>query len=286
MYSRSFSSLAKILFVTSFLYSGLVTAQVLSNPVDNISNQANATPEATEFSALEVNGLKISVLDLKTALENNIRENGGKDSNERRAAVQNDLLIQALLAQRAKAKGLDKAPAHQSQMRLGEYKSLSQAYFDAFSLAFVPDEKALLQEYDRVTKSIGTTEYDWAQIVVGSKAEADQVLLDLKSGQPFASIARAKTIDMPRRSKSGSMGWTNPAQLQPDVASALTGLKPGQYSQFAINIDSAWHMVQLKSTRPYTAPPFDSVKTNLTLRQLELAFEKHLSEIKSQAKIK
>ena len=66
-------------------------------------------------------------------------------------------------------------------------------------------------------------------IVVGTSDEAGRVLQRVKSGEAFAAVARAVSIDPSARS-GGFLGAIDPSTLRVDVQRALQGLPIGQFS--------------------------------------------------------
>jgi tetratricopeptide (TPR) repeat protein len=64
-------------------------------------------------------------------------------------------------------------------------------------------------------------------IVVGSEAEAQQILQRLKQGEDFGLLAKTKSID-PKAEDYGYLGKVDIATLRPELREALKGLAPGQ----------------------------------------------------------
>ncbi|MBV8674640.1 MAG: VCBS repeat-containing protein, partial [Acidobacteriaceae bacterium] len=66
-------------------------------------------------------------------------------------------------------------------------------------------------------------------LVTATEPQAEDALRQLKAGADFRVLAREKSTD-PTSNDGGSMGELDPAQLRPELADALKGLRPGQYS--------------------------------------------------------
>ncbi len=87
-------------------------------------------------------------------------------------------------------------------------------------------------------------------IVVGSAAEAQQILDQLKSGADFATLAKEKSTD-PTSVDGGHMGKVDPANLRSELRDALKGIAPGQVTG-AVKLPSGYSILRV-------LPPNNSV---------------------------
>ncbi|HLQ52244.1 MAG TPA: peptidylprolyl isomerase, partial [Terriglobales bacterium] len=80
-------------------------------------------------------------------------------------------------------------------------------------------------------------------IVVGSPAEAQQILERLKRGGDFAALAKEKSID-PTADDGGNMGKLDPSTLRLELREALQGVAPGQTTK-AVKIPSGYAILKV-----------------------------------------
>lgn len=66
-------------------------------------------------------------------------------------------------------------------------------------------------------------------LVLGSRDAAARALAELRRGADFAALARSESLD-PTASQGGYLGLLDPNDLRPELASALRGLAPGEFS--------------------------------------------------------
>jgi hypothetical protein len=69
-----------------------------------------------------------------------------------------------------------------------------------------------------------------SHILVGSEAEANQVLQELKAGASFESLARKYSKDESSAASGGDLGEFQRGDLMPEFERAVFGLKPGGVS--------------------------------------------------------
>ena len=81
-------------------------------------------------------------------------------------------------------------------------------------------------------------------IVVGTEAEAQQILQRLNNGEDFAKVAKEKSTD-PTAENGGDMGKVDLANLGSELRLALGALKPGQITS-AIKIPSGYAILKFE----------------------------------------
>ncbi|HEY5411443.1 MAG TPA: peptidylprolyl isomerase, partial [Caulobacteraceae bacterium] len=73
---------------------------------------------------------------------------------------------------------------------------------------------------------------------------AQQLITQIQQGAAFAPVARQFSA-APTAASGGDMGWVSSAELQPELASALTQMRPGQISQ-PIQVNDGVYVLQLR----------------------------------------
>ncbi len=93
-----------------------------------------------------------------------------------------------------------------------------------------------------VRSGVGQINVPVRMIVVHSPEEAARIQEQLKSGADFAVLAREKSIDA-TAVDGGFMGNVDPANLRPELRTALEGLQPGGVSQ-TVKIPSGYAILE------------------------------------------
>ena len=73
---------------------------------------------------------------------------------------------------------------------------------------------------------------------------AQQLILQIQQGAPFAAVARQFSA-APTAASGGDMGWVNAAELQPELLTAAQEMRPGQVSQ-PIQVNDGVYILQLR----------------------------------------
>ena len=73
---------------------------------------------------------------------------------------------------------------------------------------------------------------------------AQQLIAQIQQGSPFAPVAR-QFSSAPTAANGGDMGWISGAELQPELASVLAQMRPGQVSQ-PIQVNDGVYILQLR----------------------------------------
>jgi peptidyl-prolyl cis-trans isomerase SurA len=93
------------------------------------------------------------------------------------------------------------------------------------------------------------------------RAQAEQVLAELKAGKDFGELARAHSEDATSAANGGRMGWFATGELNPQMEDALSTLKPGTGAESIsglIRTPLGFHIVRLdnaRTTKPINTGP-------------------------------
>ncbi|WP_304457824.1 peptidyl-prolyl cis-trans isomerase [Alicyclobacillus sendaiensis] len=104
-----------------------------------------------------------------------------------------------------------------------------------------------------------------AVIAVKTKADAEKALAEIRSGTPFASVAKSMSTDTATRAKGGLLGTFSLAELkaeQPSIASAAFALKAGAVSE-PIKVQGGYELVQCQAITPQHVQPLSAVRSQI-----------------------
>jgi peptidyl-prolyl cis-trans isomerase C len=200
-------------------------------------------------------------------------------------AVRNQLIGRELFAQQARKLGLDRDPAVQARIRLGNEENLARAYQQDYITRNPPTEEQLRKEYDSTKQRSGDKEFHLRQVVLATEDEAKGVIARLRSGESLQSLA-TQSRDESSRNRGGDLGWISPGNLLPQFAEAVQKLNKGQYTAQPVKSAAGWHVLLLEEQRPFTMPPYDA-RMQAQIRQAlsRQALAAHLAELTKAAKI-
>lgn len=109
-----------------------------------------------------------------------------------------------------------------------------------------------------------------------ARAQADDVLRQLKKGAPFADLAKKYSQDPGSAPNGGDLGFFSRGQMVPAFDQAAFALKPGQTSG-VIETPFGFHIIRVSETKPGRDLGYDEVKA-----QIEDYLKQQIRDLKSQ----
>ena len=243
---------------------------------------------ASAQTLVTVNGEKIDSSAIDTQVQLIAQQSQGKvqDSQQLRAGLLNRMVTQTLVNQEAKKlkleqsaaykdaleksraaakqQGADKQANFKQQFAAYERDLLSDTYmYHVASQNPVGDADAQKFYDDYKGRYKGTDEVKLSEIFVTNEADAKAVVADLKKGQSFADVAKAKSVDASAKQSGGAnpryMPLKDLQESAPLVYGAVSKLKKGQYSQ-AVNAQNVWAVFKVDDKRAVDVPEFAKMK--------------------------
>jgi peptidyl-prolyl cis-trans isomerase C len=186
--------------------------------------------------AATVNGVKIFSKDLDTMVKT-AESSGAKDSPELRGAILNDLVIREAILQDVKKNNLEKRGDNEARVKMATQNILIDLWFAEFMKAHPITDNELRTEYDRqaaITKDgKNSNEYKISQIVLGTEADANDIINKLNSGDfSLSQLAREKSLDKQSGANGGEMpNWVLPDQFVPPMGDTVVALSKGRVAK-------------------------------------------------------
>ena len=243
---------------------------------------------ASAQTLVTVNGEKIDSSAIDTQVQLIAQQSQGKvtDSQQLRAGLLNRMVTQTLVNQEAKKLKLEQSAAYKDALEKSRASAKQQGADKQanFKQQFAAYERDLLSDtymyhvvsqnpvgeadvqkfYDEYkARYKGTDEVKLSEIFVSSEADAKAVVADLKKGQNFADVAKAKSVDVSAKQSGGAnpryMPLKDLQESAPLVYGAVSKLKKGQYSQ-AVNAQNVWAVFKVDDKRAVDVPEFAKMK--------------------------
>jgi peptidyl-prolyl cis-trans isomerase C len=241
---------------------------------------------AAEGVAVTVNEQPIS----QAIVDAHIRMGLGEDAVQKLQGAQRDALVtdlvgRELLVQEAKKAELDKTAEVQAEIADKTADVLSAAYMRHWFKQHQPSDEELQKEYDRQSQLPAPKQFKTRHIVTATEQEAKAVIAALSNQANFAELAAQKSIDTATKSKGGELDWMLPHEMFPPYLQAVVALQKGGYTQSPVQTHVGWHVIMLDDVREAPKPLLEKVKPILAKGLAEQQWQKHLTELRSGAKI-
>ncbi|MEM5583763.1 peptidylprolyl isomerase [Roseibium sp. AS2] len=186
-----------------------------------------------------------------------------------------------LMAQAARAEGLDKDPDFQKQVDFLELRSLRNAYLAQKINGDVSDDD-LKAAYDKQFADYeGPEELNARHILVKEKAEAEEIIKALDGGADFAELAREKSTG-PTGPNGGSLGYFAKGQMVPAFEEAALALDTGSYTSTPVETQFGWHVIKLEDKRRQEKPALEAVADGLRQQLMRERYDVQLAELKDR----
>lgn len=235
-----------------------------------------------------VNGEVIPQAELDSASKQVVASSGGriKDTPELRQELKQQLINRTVILQEAKKRGLDKSKMYKDRLDAFQKELLHQMLLEDIAKKNPVSDAQVKAEYDKLKSQLsGQKEVRAREIILGSEAEAKDIITQLKKGAKFEELARKKSKDPAAKQTGGEMGWVNLGAVPPPLAEAFKPLNKNQVSDAPLQSNFGFHVFKVEETRTAKVPPYDEIKDRLKAQMQGAQIEKTLFELRDKAKI-
>ncbi|MFH1837779.1 MAG: peptidylprolyl isomerase [Candidatus Omnitrophota bacterium] len=126
-----------------------------------------------------------------------------------------------------------------------------------------------------------------SHILLPTRKEAEEILLDLSSGEGFEEIAKAKSVD-PTAQRGGDIGYFPKGQLIPEFENACAGLEINEISGI-VKTTLGYHIIKLTDRRPPELRPIvnvtEDIRTKLRTKKRRVLFNGLLDSLRKKTEI-
>ena len=212
-------------------------------------------------------------------------DHGQKVDDNVRDVIMSKLISSELVLQEAQKSGLDKKPDYLAKEELTRRELLVNTYIQDYMKNHPVSEADTKAAYEKFKTELGDKEYNARHILLGSEAEAKDVIAQLNKGGDFSKIAKEKSIDPGSKEKGGDLGWFALGGMVKPFSEAVSKLQKGKLSTDPVQTQFGWHVIKLDDIRELKAPPYDKVKDNLQKQLGQRQLEKMLTDLRAKATI-
>ena len=188
-----------------------------------------------------------------------------------------------VLVSGAETSGTAKDKDVKKALKMAREQILSQAYL-AKQLEAGMTPEALQALYMEEMQNYNRPEEIHARhILVDSEKAAEAILVQLKSGADFATLANEKSMD--KHANGGDLGYFTENMMIPEFGKAVFSMKKGELSK-PIKTPYGWHVVLVEDKRLAEPPAFEEMQDTLKQVYAERNMQNVLQAEREKAKVK
>jgi len=186
--------------------------------------------------------------------------------NKRKEQFLEEIINDTLLYREAKKNDLHKDKEVQKVIEEAKKKVLiARLLKDKVDDAIVISDEDILIFYDANQKRYMSPEImRVSHILVHSPEEAESILAEIKAGNTFEDMARAKSVD-PTAQRGGDIGYFPKGQLMPEFEQACSELEIEEISG-VVKTALGYHIIMLTDRKPPKKRPIDQVTDDIKAR--------------------
>jgi len=163
--------------------------------------------------------------------------------------------------------------------------AMAQAYYDEHPDEFKVEEQVRASHI--LIKTDVADANDPNAVKATAKAEAEQLLAQLKDGADFAELAKAHS-DCPSAPSGGDLGYFGRGRMVPPFEKAAFALQTGEMSD-VVETQFGYHIIKVTDKKAAGTTPFDEAKvtilTNLTNQKKSQFVNELIESLKAKATI-
>ncbi|WP_181704491.1 peptidylprolyl isomerase [Chthonobacter rhizosphaerae] len=232
-----------------------------------------------------VNGKDITKTEVDLALDVFGEQLAQVPEAARRTIVLDALIDMHVIADAAKADGLDQSQKFKDRMSFLSAQALRNTYIEEKVQGAVTDEE-LKARYEKDLAGYEAPEEVKARhILVKTEEEARAIIKDLDGGADFAKIAAEKSQDPGSKVNGGDLGFFTKGQMVPEFETAAFALQPGAYTKDPVQSQFGWHVIKTDEKRTQPAPTFEEVREQVASVVQREKFQEVLGDLKGKAKV-
>ena len=235
-------------------------------------------------TVLTVNGATIDSNVLEFYIQSRTNRPAAQATAEERDTLTKELTDIYILATQEEAERLAQNPRISAQLELQRRGILAQAVANEFFANSTVTDEEIATEYAEQVKVAPTEQFKARHILVGTQAEALEIINELNNGADFIELAKSKSTG-PSGPNGGDLGWFSPNQMVPEFSAAVQKLSDGSYTKEPVQTQYGWHVIMREASRQSEAPPLESSKPQITQAIKNRKFQEHLAKLRAEAKM-
>ncbi|WGG52925.1 peptidylprolyl isomerase [Rugamonas sp. DEMB1] len=234
-------------------------------------------------NAVTVNGKAIPAARVDQMVKQVVAQGQQQDSPQLREAIKKELIGREVLIQEADKQGYGMRPEVKSQIENTRQSVIINAMLADYVKKNPVKDAEIKAEYDKYKAAMGEKEYHSRHILVGTEAEAKDIIAKLKAGGKFEELAKVSKDGS--ANNGGDLGWMAPGKLVKPFADAMVALKNGQYTETPVKTEFGFHVIKMEESRATKLPSLDEVKGQIAEAMQQKKIAAFRDDLMKKAKI-
>jgi len=231
-----------------------------------------------------VNGKAIPTSRVDAVVKQVVAQGQQPDSPQLREAIKKDLIGREVMFQEAEKQGFAKDANVKQQLENARQAIVINAMIGDYLKKNPVAEADIKAEYDRFTKQAGDKEYHVRHILVGSEAEANDIIAKLKGGAKFEELAKASK-DTGSAANGGDLDWATPSAFPPEFSAAFVALGKGEVTSKPVQTQNGFHVIKVDDIRAAKLPTLEEVKPQIAEALTQRKLQAYQEELVKKAKV-
>ncbi|OYO28867.1 peptidyl-prolyl cis-trans isomerase [Janthinobacterium sp. PC23-8] len=231
-----------------------------------------------------VNGKAIPTSRVDAVVKQVVAQGQQPDSPQLREAIKKDLIGREVLMQEAESKGFAKDAAVKQQIENARQAIVINALVGDYLKKNPVSDADIKAEYDRFVAQTGDKEYHVRHILVGTEAEAKDIIAKLKGGAKFEDLAK-QSKDTGSADNGGDLDWAAPSSFPKVFSDAFVKLQKGQVTDTPVQTPNGFHVIKLDDTRAAKLPTLEEVKPQIAEALQQKKLQAYQEDMIKKAKV-
>ena len=231
-----------------------------------------------------VNGKPIPSSRVEAVVKQVVAQGQQPDSPQLREMIKKDLIGREVMMQEAEKQGFGKDVAVKQQIENARQAIIINAMVGDFLKKNPIKDADIKTEYERFAAQAGDKEYHVRHILVGTEAEATDIIVKLKGGAKFEDLAKASK-DTGSAGNGGDLDWATPSSFPKPFSDAFVALKKGETTQTPVQTPNGFHIIKLDDVRPAKLPTMEEVKPQIAEALQQKKLQAYQEEMVKKAKV-
>jgi len=244
-----------------------------------------ATSSFSEEKEVRVNDELINK-NLIHFIKNEVMKEGIEITDDMEKNIVKRLIDLELIYQQAKKEGLTSQTEFLSKSELAFKELIYTTYLQNFIKQNKITKKEIKKSYDSLVSNFNKTDYKASHILVSTKDEAKNIIKSLKKGGDFKELAKLNSIDEETQNNGGNIGWFALDDMVESFSSALQKMVVGEITDYPVQSQFGWHIIQLNEIKPSLPPSLDEEIDDIKIMLQKSKLKKYLDELRMTADIK
>lgn len=205
-------------------------------------------------------------------------------SAEERGKLLDDLIGVEVLSQQAEKDGVAASRTVAAQIELQRLQLVARAMATSYLEKNPATDADLQKVYEENLPRLTQQQYKTRHILVDTKAEAEQVITQLRAGKQFSDLAKERAGGK-TGPNGGDLPWFTAESMNPQIVAAVAGMKVGSFSQEPVQSEYGYHVLILDDSRKGEAPTMEALRKDLTTAVERKRLDDYIKMLRAGAKV-